>query len=55
MGWTVGNSNLGRGKKFQSSPKHPDWLWGTPSLLLTCYRHSYFGRQAAGIEALTST
>jgi hypothetical protein len=23
----------GRGKRFFSSPQHPDWLWGPPSLL----------------------
>jgi hypothetical protein len=26
-------STLGRDKIFFSSPQHPDWLWGPPSLL----------------------
>jgi len=29
----VCTSNLSRGKRFFSSPKCPDWLWGPPSLL----------------------
>jgi hypothetical protein len=28
----VCGSNPGKGKKFLSSPKHSDWLWGLPSL-----------------------
>ena len=32
MSWTVRGSNSGRGKKFFSSPEHPDMLWGPPSL-----------------------
>jgi len=27
------DSNLGRDKRFLSSPKHPDQLWEPPSLL----------------------
>ena len=30
-------SILGRERIFFSSPKHPDWLCGPPSLLLTAY------------------
>jgi len=29
----VPGSNLGRDKRFFSSQKHPDQLWGPPSLL----------------------
>jgi len=32
-GWTVGGSNAVRAKRFFSSPKRPDLLWGPPSLL----------------------
>jgi len=28
MGWTIGGLNPNRGKKFVSSPKCPDQLWG---------------------------
>ena len=29
----VQGSLPGRGKRFSSSPKHPDWIWSPPSLL----------------------
>jgi hypothetical protein len=31
-------SILGRDRIYFSSPKHPEWLCGPPSLLLTAYR-----------------
>ena len=37
IGWMVRGSNPYRGKGFFSSPKHPDWLWGPPSLLFNGY------------------
>jgi len=39
MGWEIWGLNPGKGKKFFSSPKCPDWLWG-PTILL--YR-GYWG------------
>jgi hypothetical protein len=33
MGWTVRGLNTGGSKRFFSSSKCPDWLWGKPSLL----------------------
>jgi len=33
MGWEIWGLNPGKGKKFFSSPKCPDWLWG-PTILL---------------------
>jgi hypothetical protein len=38
MGWKIRGSNPGRGKRFYSSPKHPDRLWGPPCLLVNRYR-----------------
>jgi hypothetical protein len=38
MGLMVWGSNPGRGKIFFSSPKHPDRLWGPPSLILLATR-----------------
>jgi len=32
MSWMVGGSNSGKGKRFFSSPKRQDMLWGPPSL-----------------------
>ena len=37
MSWTVRGSNPGRGKRFLSSPKSSDLLWGTLSLLFKEY------------------
>lgn len=34
MGWMIWDWIHGRGKRFFSSPKCPDWLWGPPSDLL---------------------
>jgi len=33
VGWTIWSSNLSRGKRFLSFPKHPFLLWGAASLL----------------------
>jgi len=33
MGWKIQGSIPCRDKKCVFSPKHPDWLWGLPSLL----------------------
>jgi hypothetical protein len=43
MGWTVWGSNPGRSKRFFSSPKCPDQLWGLPSLLFNGYWGSFPG------------
>jgi hypothetical protein len=32
-GWPVGDSNPGTGKRFTSSPSHPNWPWGTFRLI----------------------
>jgi len=42
MGWTSRNWKPipGRGKRFSSSPKHPDQLRDPPSLLFSGYRQS---------------
>ena len=37
---TVRSSNLGRGKRYFSSPKRLDRLWGLPSPLFNRYRSS---------------
>jgi hypothetical protein len=37
MGWTIQGSNPREGKRFLSSPKHPDWFWGKTSLLVDGY------------------
>jgi hypothetical protein len=37
MGWMIRGSNPGREKRFFSLPKHPDGLWGQPSVLLKGY------------------
>jgi hypothetical protein len=34
MGWMIRGSSPRRGWEFFSSPPHPDWLKGPPSLLL---------------------
>jgi hypothetical protein len=36
------------GPKIFSSPRHPDRLWGSPSLLSSGYRGSFPGCKAAG-------
>jgi hypothetical protein len=33
----------GRGKRFFSSSKHPEQLWGPPSLLFNVYKGTFFG------------
>jgi hypothetical protein len=38
----------GRCKGYLSSPKHPDWLWGTPSLLYNGYQVLETENKAAG-------
>jgi hypothetical protein len=48
--WTVWGSNPHSGKKFFSSPKRPDWLWGPPSLLFNGYRGSLSGVKRPGRE-----
>jgi hypothetical protein len=36
-----------RDRIFVSSPKHPDWFWGAPSLLFTgCGGNKRLGREA---------
>jgi hypothetical protein len=37
MGWTAGIQILARVRDV-STPQHPDWIWGPPSLLLNAYR-----------------
>jgi hypothetical protein len=36
-GWMVWGSSLSQGKRIFCSQKHPDQLWGPPSLLLNGY------------------
>ena len=43
VGGTVRVSNPGRGRVFFSPSKRPNWLWGTPSLLLNPYGGSLPG------------
>jgi hypothetical protein len=35
---TVVQFAAGAGKKFSSLSPHPDWLWGSPNLLLDAYQ-----------------
>ena len=39
----VQDSNPGKGKKFSTSPKRPDRLWGLPSVLFCGHRRSFPG------------
>jgi len=41
-------SNLGRHQIFFSSPKYPDWLWGSPSLLYNGYLGPFLGLKRPG-------
>jgi hypothetical protein len=36
LGWMTRGSNPHTNNKCFSSPKHPDWLWNSPKLLLNC-------------------
>jgi hypothetical protein len=38
---TVGDSNPDKSEKLFSSPKRPDQLWGSPSVLFSGYRGSF--------------
>jgi len=38
MGWMIGGLSPCRGWEFFSLPPHPDWLWGTLSLLSNGYQ-----------------
>jgi len=51
MGWTVQGSNPGRGQRLFSSPNHPDWLWGPPSLLFSGNKCSFPGVKLPGCES----
>jgi len=50
MGLMVWGSNPGRGKRFFSSPKHPDKLWSPSSLILIGYQVIYRGGSKAAGE-----
>jgi hypothetical protein len=41
MSWTDGNSNSGKGKRFFSSLKHPDFLWSPLKLLTKRYEGTF--------------
>jgi hypothetical protein len=45
--WTVGCSYSSKGQEFFSSTKHPDQLWGPPSLLFRGYWGSTPGTKPA--------
>jgi hypothetical protein len=45
------SSDAARGKRFLSSPKHPDRLWGPPSLLFNGYWAFYPKVKRKGLEA----
>jgi hypothetical protein len=49
MGWKIQGSIACRDKRLFSSPKHPDWLWGPPCLLLNGL--SVFPQGYSGFEA----
>jgi hypothetical protein len=36
-----------QGKRFSSTPQHPDWLYGLPSLLSSEYQGHFFPRGKA--------
>jgi hypothetical protein len=40
-----------RDKRFFSSPKCPDWVWGPPSVIINGYHGFFHGVKAAGREA----
>jgi hypothetical protein len=46
--WTVRGSNFCSDKRFYSSPKRPDMLWGPPSPLRSVYRGSSPGLKRPG-------
>jgi hypothetical protein len=49
-GWTVRNSNPGRGKRFFFSTNRPDRLWGPLSLQFNEYRGSFPGIKQPGCD-----
>jgi len=51
MNWTTEESwvNYSKCKRFSSSPKHLDRLWGPPSLYSTGTTNSFSGDKAAGV------
>jgi len=50
MGWMAHVLNPGVGKRFLSSPKHPDYHWGSPSLFLNGCLGSFLGVKWPGCE-----
>jgi len=48
MGWTNWVLNPSKGKRFFSSPKCPDWLWGVCYLLFSKYRVYFLGVKCLG-------
>jgi len=57
MDWVIRDSIPGKGKRFFSSSKHPDQLWGPPSLLFSGYQGSFSGGKVVEVCSwlLTST
>jgi len=51
MGWMIWGSNPSKGKRFMSSPKCADWLWGPLTLLFNGYQGSFPGVQWLGHDA----
>jgi len=43
-----------RDKRYFSSPMHPHWLWGPPTVLCSGYRGSYCGGKVVRFEASCS-
>jgi hypothetical protein len=51
MAWMIWDSNPSRGERLASSPKHPDWLQGSPSLLFSGYKGLFPVVKQLGYEA----
>jgi hypothetical protein len=50
MGWMVQCLNPQGGKKVLSSPKHPDQVWGPPSILFNRYMGFFLDVKQLGCQ-----